>query len=294
MMAPKASLLLTTLACLLSLHNSANAGVTINEALNNKWIKVTIRGYDYRTDSVYRSSFYGNCLIMTCKNLRTVPVEITESPGRFLQPDDTTLQRMVLTKALALHLGAQQEITTPLYAMCTEAHDGAPGYATQFRAGKMASAELIPLINFIASNHYQNDAAQQAVWCMTDQYSPYTITSDDTVISNRLRKFVCGLKHVKYEKDSGEQKGAPLFRMVDGTFTYTIQKPKTVDLIIYNEAGQEIKKLVTHASQAAGTYDYNYHFNLPINDNALLQQALIIKFFLNGTLIAEKKHVLRS
>lgn len=293
MMTLKSLLLLVSFTPFLSTPYKAEA-VSLDEALRNKWIKVSVRGFDYRTDSVYRSAFYGKCLVLICKNLRSTPIEIHESPGRFFQPEDSSLQRMVLTNALALSLGAQQEITTPIYAMCTEAHDGAPGATTQFHAGKMASAELQPLLNFIADHHYQNEAAQQAIWCVTDEYSPYSISSDDTAISNQLRKYVCGLKHVKYEKDIGDQKGAPLFRMVDGTFTYTIQKPKRVDLIIYNEAGQEIKKLVINESQAAGTYNYNYHFNLPINENALLRQALIIRFSLNGELIAEKKHVLSN
>lgn len=160
----------------------------------------------------------------------------------FFLPDDTTIQRMVLTEAVTFTLASQQERSMPMYAMCTEANDGAPGFDSKFKAGKMASPELLPLINFIAAHHFQNEAAQQAIWCITDKYSPYSISSEDSLISNQFRKYVCELTNVKFEKDRGAEKAAPMFRMVDGTFTYVIQKSKKVDLIIYNEAGQEIKK----------------------------------------------------
>lgn len=290
----KLSFFILSFVFVIACHFSVNAGISLEEALKNKWVTATVRGFDYRKDAVYRSSFYGSCLILTCKNLRTTPIEITEAAGRFFLPDDTTIQRMVLTEAVTFTLASQQERSMPMYAMCTEANDGAPGFDSKFKAGKMASPELLPLINFIAAHHFQNEVAQQAIWCITDKYSPYSISSEDSLISNQFRKYVCELTNVKFEKDRGAEKAAPMFRMVDGTFTYVIQKSKKVDLIIYNEAGQEIKKLVTDETQPAGTYNYNYHFNLPINENALLRQALIIKFYLNGEMIAEKKHVLGS
>lgn len=268
--------------------------VSLTEAIKNKWITVNIRGIDYRSDSVYRSSFYGHCMVLTCKNLKATPIQITESPGRFFLPDDSSLQRMVLTDGIHISLGANKELTIPLYAMCTEANDGSPGDRNVYSPGEMAPPQLLSLVNFVAQHHFQNDAAQQAIWCITDRHSPYEIYSDDTTISNQLRKYVCSLAGYQYVKDDGVPKTSPRFRIVDGSFTYSIQRSKKVDLIIYNEAGQEVKKLVANEDQPAGNYTYTYHFNLPINEDALLKQSLLIKFYLNGVLIAERKHVLGS
>ncbi len=290
----KKSLPVLTLVFLIAYSCATYGAVTLADAIKNKWVTATIRGFDYRQDSVYRSAFYGRCLVLTCKNLRATPIEITEAAGRFFIPDDTAIQRMILTDAIAFTLGAQKESSFPMYAMCTEAQDGAPGAGSFFKPGTMAPQQLAPLIRYIDDNNYQNDAAQQAIWCMTNDYSPYQISSDDTLVSNKLRKKVCELKNVPFVRDAGQQHfpSLPLFRIVDGSFTYIIQKTKLVDLIIFNEAGQEVKKLVTNTTQPAGSYTYDYHFNFPINENALLRQALVIKFYLNGELIAEKKHVL--
>ncbi len=290
----KKSFPVLTLVLILANNFQSSGAVTLTDAIKNKWVTATIRGFDYRLDSVYRSAFYGRCLVITCKNLRTTPIEITEAAGRFFIPDDTAIQRMVLTDAIAFTLGSQKESSFPVYAMCTEAQDGAPGAGSFFRPGRMAAEQLAPLIRYIDENNFQNDAAQQAIWCMTNGYSPYQIHSDDSSVTNKLRKIVCELNNVPFVKDTGQRllPSLPLFRTVDGSFTYIIQKPKLVDLIIYNEAGQEVKKLVTHASQGAGSYTYDYHFNFPVNESALLRQALVIKFYLNGELIAEKKHVL--
>ena len=83
----------------------------------------------------------------------------------------------------------------------------------------------------------------------------------------------------------------PHFRNVTGDFTYTISKPKTVDLKVFDGEEKLITTLVDHQEQAAGTHTFKYTAEIPINDDAHLP-AVIIRFYLNGELFAARKHVL--
>lgn len=288
-------ILRTALLFILFSHSPlSHAAIPLTEAIKNKLVAVTITGIDYRTDSIYHSSFYGKCLLMKCRNLKATPIELTEAAGRFFMPDDTGIQRMVLTAALNIKVPANKEITIPMFAMCTEANDGAPSDRRSFSLGAIAPKNLLTLIQFIDQHHYQNEAAQQAIWCITNHYSPGDIYSDDTIMTQQLQKLVCSVTGIPYVKGDFKREVVPLMRMVDGAFTYSIERPKTVDLVIYNEAGQVVKNVVAHEFQEAGTRTYAYHFTLPINDDALLKQSLLIKFYLNGQLIVQKKHVLAS
>ena len=186
------------------------------------------------------------------------------------------------------------EISLNAFAMCTQSDNGAPSEVDRFTAGAMAPKDLLAIVNFISEHHVQTDIGQQAIWCITDHHSPYTIFSEDTALTEQLRKMVCELTGIPYVKDKSSNEPTPRFRLVEGSFEYTIERPKTVDLFIYNEAGQLVKDCVDHEMQQAGTHKYTYHFRLPINDDALLKQSLLIRFYLNGELITEKKHLLSS
>lgn len=201
---------------------------------------------------------------------------------------------MVLTSNLEVKVPANKEATVAMYAMCAEANDKAPNNNVRFGVGGMCSKELQQLVNFIAKNNFQNEVAQQAIWCITDHNSPYAIYSSDTLLRHQVVKFVCDLRGIPYINDYLKHEASRLFRKVDGVFEYSIQRSATVDLIIYNEAGQVVKDLVANDLQQPGEHKYTYQLYLPINEDSMLKQSLIIKFYLDGRLITEKRHVLTS
>src|SRR4030095_5016325 len=108
------------------------------------------------------------------------------------------------------------------------------------------------LVNFIAKNNFQNEVAQQAIWCITNHNSPYAIYSIDTLLRHRVVKFVCDLTGIPYINDYLKNEVSRLFCKVNGVFEFSILRSATVDLIIYNEAGQVVKDLVTNELQQPG------------------------------------------
>ena len=272
----------------------SGTAISISEALRQKLITIRILSLDRSHDSIFYPAFYNQCLVFEIKNLKSTSLELREDEGRFLMPDDSTLQRMVITSAITLALSSYQKKSVPVFAMCSEAHDGAPGISTVFSYGKIAEGNLLALVKMLAKKNYQNDAAQDAVWCITDNYSPYTISSKDTALRNELCKFVCELKNIPYEPGKEEviiQR--PHSAHVAGDFHYTIASTHTIDLRIYNQEGQLVKDLVHCEKQHEGTYTYRYEADIPVNDDRH-PPAIIVRFYFDGKLVSEKTHLLRN
>ncbi|HYV94322.1 MAG TPA: hypothetical protein VE978_21285 [Chitinophagales bacterium] len=277
--------------CLTSHHSFA---ISISEAVKQKLISITVHSYDDSKDSVFHPSYYGSCIVFDIRNLKANTLELTEDAGRFLIPNDSAEQRMIITSPVTLALLAHQQKFVPVYAMCTEAHDAGPSNQTKFTYGEIAQANLLKLVKMIAKNKFQDKAAQNAVWCITDNFSPSTIYSTDTAEAHLLCKLVCALKNIPYAPGIAPEPDIdfPHSARINGYFTYTIARTHTIDLRIYNQQGQLLKDVVHGEKQTPGTYNYNYEADIPVNDDRH-PPVMIVRFYFDGKIFAEKKHVLR-
>src|SRR5258705_12127906 len=124
------------------------------------------------------------------------------------------------------------------------------------------------MVQMISKNNFQDNAAQYAVWCISDSYSPYALYSKDTDEANKLCRFVCALKNIPYEPVSNPDPGIelPHSAHISGDFTYTIERTHTIDLRVYNQQGQLVTDVVHSATQTPGTYTYKYESDIPVND----------------------------
>lgn len=84
--------------------------ITIPEALKQNLISLTVTGIDYKSDSVYVSSFYGPCINLRVKNISKTLVNLYEAPGRLLMPDDTDQQTIMMSEVIAITLQPGQEV----------------------------------------------------------------------------------------------------------------------------------------------------------------------------------------
>ncbi|MEI7801905.1 MAG: hypothetical protein WCI97_04625 [Bacteroidota bacterium] len=268
-------------------------GITFSEALKQNLISVTVTGIDYKSDSVYVSSFYGPCINLRVKNISKILVNLYEAPGRLLMPDDTDQQTIMMSEVIAISLEPGQEVKKKIHGFCTEAHDAAPNMNTQFTFGSLASANLFNLSKLLSDKKLYDFTAQQAVWCLSNDQDPEFIYSDDdTASASVLRKFVCKVKGVPYTSTPRVNKESPRLRYIEGQFDYTIQKPKTISLKVYNQSGQLVKNIVDGLLQPAGDYTYKYDFTMPLNDPSQPDQFIVVKFYINGELLSNSKHVL--
>ncbi len=268
-------------------------GISFSDALKQKLITVTVTGIDYKSDTLYVSSFYGPCINLRVKNISKTLINLYEAPGRLLMPDDTDQQTIMMSEVIAITLQPGQEEKRRVRGFCTESHDGAPNMNTQFTFGSLASANLVNLSKLINEKKIYDFTAQQAVWCLSDDDDPaYIYADDDTASASVLRKFVSKIKGVPYTTAPRVNKESPRLRYIEGQFDYTIQKPKTISLKVYNQSGQLVKDIVDNLLQPAGDYTYKYDFTMPLNDPTQPDQFIVVKFYINGQLLSNSKHEL--
>lgn len=281
------------LLLLVSFQFSSSA-ISLADAIKLKQVNAHLRAYDYTADSVYRASFYGNCIIAELTNLLNQPLSIELESGRFLMPDDSSIQRMMVMSPVFVTLKAKEKKTFGIQAMCTEMHDGGTNIKTVFFVGKMAEGNLLKVAKFIEDNKYQTDAGQQAVWVLSDKSNPAGIYSEDSVQMKSLRKFVCGLLNIPVPTDRVNLSDAfaGRFRTIHVTFDYTIQKPKTIKLEIYNERGQLLRRGIDNEQMAAGDHRWEYEFTMPVNNPSNIDRKVILKFYMNGQLITTNQHII--
>ncbi len=269
-------------------------GISLADAIKQKQVSAHLRAYDYSRDSVYRPSFYGECIIAEITNLLNQPMNIELESGRFLMPDDSSIQRMMVMQPVFVTLKAKEKRIFSVQAMCTELHDGGPNNKTIFIVGKMAEGNLLKAAKFIEQNKYHTDAGQQALWVLSDKADPAGIYSEDSVQMKSLRKFVCGLLNIPVPANrvSLSDAFAGRFRTIHVTFDYTIQKPKTVKLEIYNEQGQLLRRGIDNEQVAAGDHRWEYEFTMPVNNPSNVDRKVILKFYLNGQLVTTNQHTI--
>lgn len=266
------------------------AAVSIAEALKQKQIGLIVTSNRKNGDTIYRPSFYADCMQLKFKNLTGSTLTFTEPAGRFFNPKDSSIQRMVLTKTITFVLKPYEQKALPVYAMCTQAHDGAPRKEESFSFGASATGNLLKMVQFIAQYNYQDEMAQSAIWCITDNYSAFSITGTDSAQVAKLRRYVCELKGVKLENEEAlSEARTPHFRQLDGHFEFTIAVEHFVDIKVYNDKNELIKTVLDHEKRKAGKYAEQYELKIPVDDDSN-PPIVFVRFYLDGRMISDHKY----
>jgi hypothetical protein len=102
------------------------------------------------------------------ENLSQKSLSLILENGRFLETLDSNEQRMIVTREMLISIFPGKKRTYPVYAMCTQMHDAAPGSNSLLAMGPMATGGLLQLTRFIGTKNYQDHTGQEAIWAITD------------------------------------------------------------------------------------------------------------------------------
>lgn len=153
------------------------------EAEQKKLVLLSITGAV--PDTAYHgeySSHYGPCMALQVANTTNQALNLYLEYGYKLEPEDSSLQTMIVTQTLLVKLQPRQKKDYRVFAMCSQAHDKGPSKDESFVLRTRASGNLLGVTELINRKKYQSDAAQNAVWCLTDNYELSSITSEDTTM----------------------------------------------------------------------------------------------------------------
>jgi hypothetical protein len=145
---------------------------------------------------------------------------------------------MVITLDRLIVLQPSAKKTLDLFAMCTQMHDRSPGKESLLTLGNMAEGNLLSMAQFISSNNFQSQAAQQAIWVLTDNNDPGSIYSGNKEEMDKLQSLVCRLTgkmpppvpHSIFYSSG----------MVSGEIIFDNKHSETYSFVMMNEAGEKI------------------------------------------------------
>lgn len=278
--------------CLLLFPVIASAETTypLSEALQKKLVSVQISGARPDTSMVYSSSHHGPCLAMTLVNKSGTNLKLQMDYGFKLVPGDSSYQTMLLTRAFTANLSAGQKKDYRLYAMCSEAHDKGPSPIAAFSIGARATGYLLGLSELIHRKNYQTDAAQNAVWCLTDNYDLHSIYSDDTTMMYDLRRFVAKAKGLSLSKiyEVSTTNPAPVYTtrtIYSGSIGYSIagMRPVKVMIALFDEDNHMKTIYVNNELQREGIYNYSYR----VSSEEMNDKKHYVRLFRDGKLEEE-------
>lgn len=272
-----------TLFSLLVFSNSILADtISVKKAMEMNIVNVVLskKAPPEKSDDSY-SSYTGDCITMTIENLTNKNIKVWLEPGRFMMPEDSTEQSMIVTREQMIALYKNQKKEIPVFAMCSEMNDAAPSASCKFSMGEKAEGDLLALAQLISKNNWQDMAAQSAIWAITDNNDFADIYSSNKDEMKLLRDFV---KEVKGITTPALPQGDEIFQIntesentylkyskgkVSGSFEFTIKTDLNLSMMLYNDSGEVVRKSLTNYTFKAGTnkltYTYSY-FGIPLGN----------------------------
>jgi len=242
---------------------------TLAEAVNKKLVAVQLRGTT--PDSTFKgeySSHYGPCMALEVVSLCADDLNLALEYGYKLEPRDSAVQTMMVTQSLLVNLAPKQKKTYSIYAMCTEANQAGPHPKMDFKIGHRAYGHLLDMAELLHRKKYQGNAAQDAVWCITDNHDINSIYSNDTAMMFDLRRQVAKAKGLPlnsiYATSSPSTPRERTFTTRtthSGSFTYQVSQPAKILIALFDEKNKMKKVYVNNEQQREGQYTYNYQIS---------------------------------
>jgi hypothetical protein len=161
--APSKVLLL--LCCLFSLSQVASAverHISLKKAMSSKLITVT---------AVSTGGYCAKSLKLKLKNNSPRLVNVDIDPGMIFQPEDTSMQDLVLygNESFVLSPSADSDIT--LQTFCGKSYAHSPLVNQPYHFLRQGDSNMIRTLNYAKTNNLDVQLVQNAVWVFTNHHS---------------------------------------------------------------------------------------------------------------------------
>ena len=177
---------LTLMHCLVMLGMQARA-VGSDDLAN------ALRTGAVQLQAVATGGHMGECLSLTLINTRPVEQRVVVPAGWRFGSRDGTGQDLLVVEDKVVVLAPNGRSSVSCRAFCCEASKMSPMAEDAYDCGGLADEPLVRVARFIAQSGIGDDAAQQAIWAVSDDLTLSAIDRGEPEATQALREFVSGI-----------------------------------------------------------------------------------------------------
>ncbi len=221
-------------------YNEHPKPLSIQEIMKNPNFEVTL------TSSGGHS---GKSVLLEVKSKTNKDVRITVPAGTLFYPSDENEQTLVSPREQYAVINKMKTNSIPLNGFCTEAHDKSPTSAGTFALGNNKNEKLDKLLQFFKEHKgISINGVQEAIWCITDDYSISRIYTDNEVLNKQLKKVLSEITGDEIPWFTNKQEitidnnGYLVSESVEvtGEVKFSTTKKTTIKSKVLNEAGENV------------------------------------------------------
>ena len=256
-------------------NQTKNNPLDIASAVSEQIIELTVTGND-------ESPHYYQPILVNLKNLTNEEVTINIKNGQLFKSTDPEIQDIIVTQEEMIVLKAFNTISKPIFGMCVQQFNSAPGVTQKYTLDKMATENLASIANQIQKQKAFSIAGQNSVWAVTDNNGLDAIDSYIPEDSDELRSYVANLLNIPdtvivrrqmVALDTGPKLTK---RSVEGKFRYNFSKTSAVTIGMFNDQNIVVKELYNNPETPAGEHKLAYEFDTMIYQENTYYIRLII------------------
>jgi hypothetical protein len=265
--------------------NARPLRLTLQEALDRKIIK---------GEAESLGGHSGACMQLCLRNLSADPVIIIIEPGRRLKALDENNQDILIVKEETVHLKSKERRIVIVTGFCCEKSDLSPDEKSKYALNTMADSALVRIARHLDSAAYERATAQSAVWAISDNVCPASVSSETNGNTTALRRLVCALRGEEFPwytlatKQFTSRSGIIHVANLElkGTIPYAMSSTQYVTCYVRDEKGTPVALIKSDwllASQQG-----EYELRLPVNTLADGNYRIELHAG-DGSVIAERK-----
>jgi hypothetical protein len=207
----------------------------------------------------------GKCIQLKLKNLKKKKLEIFVPAGLIFNSVDTFNQDLIIIQDRMLVLDKFQKRSFSLYAMCIQASNASPSIESLFETGPEAEGNLLEVIKFIDKKNIRTQAAQYAIWAVTDNKRIENINHPELAIftAELLGK---PIPQYMIQHAAQSRPGQPAFQdkpvVINGTFRYKSSEERKVSFGLYNAEGTLLYESFKDQVQQRGEHKFKFLFEV--------------------------------
>lgn len=243
--------------CLFSISILQAKSILLTDAVKQGYVELSAEGEGGHT---------GKCLKLKIKNLRKKKLDIKIPAGLIFNSNDPVQQDLMIVEERILAIEGSKKRVAKMYAACIQAPNGSPTVGSGFNISMLASGHLLQVAHYLAKEKlYRNDAAQYAVWAVSNN------KRIENIDHGKLANYVADLlgkarpEYVVLHKTTS-QPGEPAYReapsIIKGRWKFKMEEDKIMTFGLYTLDGELKHAFFENKKKVRGLHKFSFTFKV--------------------------------